>query len=267
MKKVGKYSVGQAAMAVGTTTETLRHYDRIGLVRPSMRDEWTGYRYYSQHDLLRLNTVMALQLMGLSLKEIRDVLSYDRLEDIIAFLEDADRRADERMEALRQARGKIALAREDYERKLSLQKKAGKGQVRELPGRTILLSSTLSEPTLENLWSYLGHFYAQLGDAGKDFRFEDMAGIYSGGKLTRLFALCLEHGGAEGLLHIPAGSYLCAQCAEEEREATKERLMALAQSEYGTKPSFSLEIVVVSGILNWDYEIQIPIDDGAVTAM
>lgn len=89
------------------------------------------------------------------------------------------------------------------------------------------------------------------------------AGVYGDGTTTRLFALCLEHGEAEGLIHIPAGSYLCAQCTEEERAATKERLMSLAQSEYGAKPSFSLEIIVVAGILNWDYEVQIPIEGGA----
>lgn len=64
LKKNEKLSVGQEAQAVGMTAETLRHYDKIGLVKPSMRDEWTGYRYYSQQDLLRLNTVMALQLMA-----------------------------------------------------------------------------------------------------------------------------------------------------------------------------------------------------------
>lgn len=89
------------------------------------------------------------------------------------------------------------------------------------------------------------------------------AGVYGDGTTTRLFALCLEHGEAEGLMRIPAGSYLCAQCMEEERVATKERLMALAQSEYGAKPSFCLEIIVVAGILNWDYEVQIPIEGGA----
>ena len=130
-----------------------------------------------------------------------------------------------------------------------------------LPER--LLSPFLIVTSIENLWSYLGHFYTQLGDAAKDFRFEDMAGVYSDGTTTRLFALCLEHGEAEGLMRIPAGSYLCAQCTEEERAATKERLMALAQSEYGAMPSFSLEIIVVAGILNWDYEVQIPIDGGA----
>ena len=43
MKKY--FSVGEAAKAVHTTSETLRYYDRIGLVRPSKKDEWTNYRY------------------------------------------------------------------------------------------------------------------------------------------------------------------------------------------------------------------------------
>ena len=41
------FSVGEAAKAAGTTSETLRHYDRIGLVKPSKKDEWTNYRYYT----------------------------------------------------------------------------------------------------------------------------------------------------------------------------------------------------------------------------
>ena len=44
MKKF--FSVGEAAKAVHTTSETLRHYDRIGLVKPSKKDEWTNYHYY-----------------------------------------------------------------------------------------------------------------------------------------------------------------------------------------------------------------------------
>ncbi|MEH7531769.1 MerR family DNA-binding transcriptional regulator, partial [Priestia megaterium] len=38
----------------GVTTETLRHYDRIGLFKPFYVDENTGYRYYSifQYEVL-----------------------------------------------------------------------------------------------------------------------------------------------------------------------------------------------------------------------
>ncbi len=78
MKKY--FSIGEAAKAVHTTAETLRHYDRIGLVKPSKKDEWTGYRYYSENDIVRLNTVRALLLMDLSLSEIKNVLEYDDLK-------------------------------------------------------------------------------------------------------------------------------------------------------------------------------------------
>lgn len=78
MKKY--FSVGEAAKAVHTTSETLRHYDRIGLVKPSRKDEWTNYRYYTEQDIVRLNTVRALQLMDLPLQEIKKVLEYEDLE-------------------------------------------------------------------------------------------------------------------------------------------------------------------------------------------
>ena len=42
MKKF--FSIGEAAKAVNMTAETLRHYDRIGLVKPSKKDASTKYR-------------------------------------------------------------------------------------------------------------------------------------------------------------------------------------------------------------------------------
>lgn len=55
-----RFFIGEAAKAVNTTPETLRHYDRIGLVKPSEKDEWTHYRYYTKQDIVRLHTVRAL---------------------------------------------------------------------------------------------------------------------------------------------------------------------------------------------------------------
>ena len=116
------FSIGEAAKVVHTTTETLRHYDRIGLVKPSKKDEWTKYRYYTDQDIVRLNTVRLLQLMDLPLQEIKKVLGYDDLEKIVAFLSQAEKKADEKIAALQYSKSKIQLAREDYERKLRARK-------------------------------------------------------------------------------------------------------------------------------------------------
>ena len=121
MKKY--FSIGEAAKAVHTTSETLRHYDRIGLVKPGKKDEWTNYRYYTEKDIVRLNTVRALQVMDLSLQEIKKVLEYDDLEKIVDFLRQAEKKADQKIEALEYSKLKIQRAREDYEKKLQKQGK------------------------------------------------------------------------------------------------------------------------------------------------
>ena len=121
--KLKKYfSVGEVAKTVHTTTETLRHYDRIGLVKPSKKDEWTNYRYYTEQDIVRLNTVRALQLMDLSLQEIKKILEYDDLEKIVDFLVQAEKKADEKIATLQYSKSKIQLAKADYERKLQSHK-------------------------------------------------------------------------------------------------------------------------------------------------
>lgn len=90
------FSIGQAAKVVHTTSETLRHYDRIGLVKPTKKDSWTKYRYYTKQDIVRLNTIRALQQMDLSLQEIKTVLAYDDLQKIVDFLAIAEKKADEK---------------------------------------------------------------------------------------------------------------------------------------------------------------------------
>ena len=259
MKKY--FSVGEAAKAVHTTSEALRHYDRIGLVKPSKKDEWTNYRYYTEQDIVRLNTVRALQLMDLSLKEIKKVLEYDNLEKIIDFLVQAEKKADEKIAALQYSKSKIELAKADYERKLQAQQKFKGTVLKDVPERVILLSDTLEVPTLDNLWNYLSHFYDKLTPALKEqFSFEDLAGIYTENGITRLFAVCIRYANIDGLKVLPKGKYLCANCTEENREQTLRELIHIAQTKYGVEPTFTVQLIVVSGILQWNYEVQVYVE-------
>ena len=256
MKKY--FSVGEAAKVVHATSETLRHYDRIGLVKPSKKNEWTNYRYYTEQDIVRLNTVRALQLMDLPLQEIKKVLEYDDLEKIVEFLAQAEKKADEKIAALHYSKSKIQSAKADYGRKLQGQQKRNGTFLREMPERVILLSDTLEVPTLENLWNYLSHFYDKVTPAFKEqFYFEDLAGIYTENGMARLFAVCVRYVEIEGLKVLPKGKYLCASCTEENRKTVLEELLYKAKTEYGADPTFTVQLIVVSGILQWNYEVQI----------
>ena len=256
MKKY--FSVGEAAKAVHATSETLRHYDRIGLVKPSRKDEWTGYRYYTEQDIVRLNTVRALQLMDLPLQEIKKVLEYDDLEKIVDFLARAEEKANEKIAALQYSKSKIQLAKSDYERKLRGRKELNGIVLKDIPKRVILLSDTLEVPTLDNLWNYLSHFYEKVTPARKEqFSFEDLAGIYTEKGIDRLFAVCIRYAEIDGLRVLPKGKYLCANCTEENKKQVLDELIKRARAEYGADPAFTVQLIIVSGILQWNYEVQV----------
>src|SRR5262245_50850229 len=68
------YSISKLARAFGLSRSTLLYYDRIGLLAPSGRTG-SGYRSYSQKDYRRLERICQFREAGLTLKDIRGVLS------------------------------------------------------------------------------------------------------------------------------------------------------------------------------------------------
>lgn len=54
--------------------KTLRYYDEIGLFKPAQIDPFTNYRYYTLDQLPRLNRILALKELGLSLEQIAQML-------------------------------------------------------------------------------------------------------------------------------------------------------------------------------------------------
>lgn len=67
------FTVGQLAKLTGLTVRALHHYHAIGLLEPSHRSE-SGYRLYTQADIVRLYRIQALQRLNLSLTEVAAVL-------------------------------------------------------------------------------------------------------------------------------------------------------------------------------------------------
>jgi DNA-binding transcriptional MerR regulator len=66
--------IGEVARAAGLTVRTLHHYDEIGLLTPSHRTA-AGYRLYDGRDVVRLQQIVSLRQLGLTLDEIRDFLA------------------------------------------------------------------------------------------------------------------------------------------------------------------------------------------------
>jgi MerR family transcriptional regulator, thiopeptide resistance regulator len=73
------FRTGDFARKAGVTTRTLRYYDRVGLLKPSAYSE-SGQRLYTELDYPRLQQILTLKLIGLSLEEIKSLLTTDRAE-------------------------------------------------------------------------------------------------------------------------------------------------------------------------------------------
>jgi DNA-binding transcriptional MerR regulator len=65
--------IGKLAIKLRTTTKTLRHYEKMGLIIPSGRTR-NGYRVYDLDDQRRARNVMGLRAIGLSIPEIQKLL-------------------------------------------------------------------------------------------------------------------------------------------------------------------------------------------------
>lgn len=256
MKKF--FSVGEAAKAVGMTAETLRHYDRIGLVSPCRTDEWTGYRYYSEQELARLKIVRALKSLDLPLEEIGRMLASADLGETVRFLREAERSADEKIAELNEMKERIARARRFYEGKSSEVRREG-FYTQHLAQRTILLSDRPITPTVADLLNYQRHFFAQVGEARDAFAFEDVVGIYRTDKEQRMFAVCTRYAPRQDLRILPEGTYLCADCTQQEREDALHALLAEAKGRGFPPPPFTVSIIVLAGVAQWGYRLELPL--------
>ena len=108
MFKIGDFSkLGQVS------THMLRHYDKIGLLKPNYIDKFTDYRYYTIDQLARLNRIIALRKLGFSLEQVGQLL------------------ADGNELSAEQLRGMLRLRQAEIERQLQ----AGQEQLREVEAR------------------------------------------------------------------------------------------------------------------------------------
>ena len=69
-----KLKIGNFARIGQVTVQTLRHYDELGLLKPSEVDALSGYRYYVLDQLPRLHRILALKDLGFSLDQIAHLL-------------------------------------------------------------------------------------------------------------------------------------------------------------------------------------------------
>ena len=73
--------IKEFAAFTGVSVRTLHYYDEIGLLLPAVVDRYTGYRFYDENSLLRMQEILFYRELDFSLKSIGEILSspnYDK---------------------------------------------------------------------------------------------------------------------------------------------------------------------------------------------
>jgi len=108
--------IGEVAAHAGVNIDTVRFYERKGILPKPRREIPSGYRMYSEDTPRRIRFVKRAQVLGFTLKEIRELLSLRarpgaRCADVLSRARTKIRDVDEKvraLEAIRRALSKLA---------------------------------------------------------------------------------------------------------------------------------------------------------------
>lgn len=169
------FTIGDFARHGRVSVRMLRHYDAIGLLRPAHVDPATGYRSYTAAQLTRLNRVIALKDLGLTLQQIRQILDEEvSTEELRAMLRlrRAELEADMAAAAARLVQVEARLRSIESEGHMP----ANDIVIKSLPAiRVAELTATAASFEPEHIGPVIGSLYEEL------FRRLEVAGVTSVG--------------------------------------------------------------------------------------
>ncbi len=112
--------IGKMAALNHITVQTLRHYDKIDLLKPLHVDEETGYRYYSIKQSAILDMIQYMKSLGMSLEQIRDQFRNENIEEIQDILRKQSRNIDDEILRLHQMKRGVEACIRSYGRYLRM---------------------------------------------------------------------------------------------------------------------------------------------------
>ncbi len=212
-------NITQLARLRNATTETLRHYDRIGLLKPAYVDPDTGYRYYSTEQVEVFDTIIDLRDMGLPLKEIQEFINHRNVEHSYEIL---SRKADELRQEIAEKQ-KMLLQIEQKTTYINMVKNERlfslkQWSITHIAGRSMVISRAKEK----DLSDFIYEFTRLRKNLSDDF---NVFGTNISGSL--IDPVSFLHAGKERLLRYPALPY--GICEEKIRYG---ELTELPESEY-----------------------------------
>lgn len=107
------YRIGEFSKIVDIPVRTLRYYDEFGVLQPSEIDNFTGYRYYSEENVVECEFIKLLKSLDFTLEEI--VNYKDCLDESIIIKKKKE--IEERMYVLKQKHDRLTIMQQEVNSK------------------------------------------------------------------------------------------------------------------------------------------------------
>ncbi len=262
------YQIGKAAEKSGLTIETLRHYDRIHLIKPSYTNSDTNYRYYSEEDITVLEVISFFREVGMSLDEIKILLESDDSEFTRHFLTENEEAIKNKIRNLKSNLKTIEslkmriVEREQVSQKISLFENY---YTSSFPERWIFTLPNKYKPSNTTLFNMENILKAEYGfDIFDKVNFYERVGVININDCSNMYIECDlidELSEFENVIKINKGLFLCTKSSFEELDNKKSELIAFGKEEFKIENALQLETIQFQGILTKYFELQIHIQD------
>ena len=214
-----RYTIGEVAALLNMSPQTLRFYDKNGVVVPHQIDGRTGYRYYSYDQIQYIDRVKYLQRFGFRLEDIRDILAANDIRAFCGFLE-------RRRQDIQEEMGRLGELLEDLDWYLEYYNHLDYHNYNDLPYKIKEpCRYLLAEPLLpgEDMYGTAGRRLAKLqhSEALEGARFLrhhgyllDFGALLEGKIVPTHYYIHLRQQPPQPhpkVMEVPAGTYFCTQ--------------------------------------------------------
>lgn len=272
-----RLSISEMAELNQITPETLRHYDRIGLLKPAYRDPVTGYRSYLLTQSAQLDMIQFLKELGFDLPFIKQQFEAPDYEALIRLFGVQEGEIDRQIEHLRRRKRILRRCVENYSR-VSNAPTEGTPVLEYLPARDIYVIDTgvnFYEHDREIYEGLLRRVKEEiLRDSLPDLSFFNVGTIWRKEAFdrrdfcsTELFVF-VDPADAPRVAteKLPAGFYLCLYCScfEHETSSAETLIRELDRLGYKSCGDYVCEVLSDFPILSeqeraMNFRIQVPV--------
>ena len=111
MKSGDRYYIRELADYFGISTDTLRLYDKLGILSPHKNAE-NNYRIYTREDIICLDFIMKLKKINMSLDEINTIINDADLKHVLAMMQVQEKILNDKIQELQD----LTIVVQDYEK-------------------------------------------------------------------------------------------------------------------------------------------------------